>query len=193
MKYLNFFEKFENGLNDLIERLNKHSIPIEDWGKGDAKSIRSLFNEIKEEDCILKEDENGYLIRLIEFVGIRIYYRDGDNTWLLKEDRQVFNDGRTRRREMPSSVSEKMKFDEDPVNAAVRGISEELGVDINRKQLIKRRDLNYDGGSMSYPGLKTRYKGHQYSCYFTANQFDINGYVERQEEKSTYFTWKKIR
>ena len=192
MKYLNFFEKFENGINDLLVKLNKHHIPIEDWGKGDAKSIRSLFNEIKEEDCILKE-EGDYLIRLIEFVGIRIYYRDGDNTWLLKEDRQVFNDGRIRRREMPSSVSEKMRFGEDPVNAAVRGILEELGVDINKKQLIKRRDLHYDGGSMSYPGLKTRYKGHQYSCYFTSDQFDINGYVEKQEEKSTYFTWRKIR
>ena len=57
--------------------------------------------------------------------------------------------------------SEKMKFGEDPLIAAIRGIEEELGIIVDANQLIKFRNLNYDGGSLSYPGLITKYKGHQ--------------------------------
>jgi hypothetical protein len=92
---------------------------------------------------------------------------------------------------MPSSVSEKMKFGEDPLISAIRGIEEELGVKVEGHQLRKHKDLNYDGGSMSYPGLETKYKGHQYMCYFDNSQFDPNGYVEIQKDKKTFFVWYK--
>ena len=44
---------------------------------------------------------------------------------------------------------------------------------------------------MSYPGLETKYKGHQYMCYFDKSQFDPNGYVEIQKDKKTFFVWHK--
>ncbi len=145
-----------------------------------------------EEECSIV-DEGGYLVRYIEFVGIKIYYVDKDEElWILKEDRQEFRDGRIRRRDMPSSVSEKMKFGENPMIAAVRGIKEELGVEIEESQLTKRRDLDFNGGSISYPGLRAKYKGHQFICYLNHNQFNPNGYIELQKDKSTFFTWKKI-
>ena len=93
---------------------------------------------------------------------------------------------------MPSSVSEKMKFGEDPLKSAVRGIKEELGIDITPNQLSKRRDLFYDGGSLSYPGLQTKYKGHQYICELEHHQFDQDGYVEVQKDKKTFFVWHKL-
>jgi hypothetical protein len=196
MNYIKLFEEFNHDEITSEERLRlklkEYNIPVDQWGTGNAKTVKHLYNEILEKESII-EEEGGYLVRYIEFVGGRIYHTDDENQrWVLKEDRQEFKDGRTRRRNMPSSVSEKMKFGEDPTLSAVRGIEEELGIKINESQLIKRRDLNYDGGSTSYPGLKTRYKGHQYTCHLEKEQFDPRGYIEVQEDKSTFFLWQKI-
>jgi hypothetical protein len=162
MKYIKLFEYFDTNqvttLEDLINLLKKHSVPVDSWGTGNSKTVSHLMNELKGKECYL-EDKGDYLTRYIEFVGIRVYYKDeNDCVWVLKEERQEFNDGRVRKRTMPSSVSEKMKFGEDPLVSAIRGIEEELGVKVQGHQLRKHKDLNYDGGSMSYPGLETKYK-----------------------------------
>ena len=192
MKWIKLFEEFEiEGLVDLKNYLNKFSIPIDTWGTGKSKSVEHLLDELKNDECYLSEQE-GTLLRSIEFVGIKLFYQSEDSNWKLKEDRQEFNDGRIRRRNMSSSVSEKMKFGEDPAASAVRGIKEELGVEIEPNQLSKRRDLFYDGGSLSYPGLKTKYKGHQYICHLKQHQFNPEGYIEVQKDKKTFFVWHKM-
>lgn len=195
MNRIKLFEDFDvnqiNSIYDLTSKLKEYSVPISTWGTGYAKTIENLYDELKEDECILV-DEGGYLVRYIEFVGIRVLYKDRDNqTWVLKEDRQEFTDGRVRRRTMPSSVSEKMKFGEDSLVAAIRGIKEELSVKIEAHQLRKHRPLYYTGGSQSYPGLKAKYKGHQYVCYLEEHQFKKGGYVEFQKDKHTFFKWQK--
>lgn len=192
MRLIKLFEEFNSDLIELTNFLKKHDVPCDMWGTGKSKTIEHLLNEIKEEECVLRETSTG-LIRLIEFVGIKIFYTDENNQkWFLKEDKQEFNDGRVRRRDIPSSVSEKMKSGEDPLVSAIRGISEELGVKVEAHQLNKFRDLHYDGGSVSYPGLDTKYKGYRFTCYFTKEQFDPNGYIEVQKDKKTFFVWKKV-
>lgn len=196
MKLIKLFEDFNaseiKNIETLKSKLIEYSVPVEKWGTGKSKHIDNLLDEIIEKECIVV-DEGGYLVRYIEFVGIKIYYVDKDDQlWILKEDRQEFHDGRVRRRNMPSSVSEKMKFGEDPAISAVRGIKEELGVEIEISQLTKRRDLDFNGGSISYPGLRAKYKGHQFICYFEEKQFIPGGYIERQKDKSTFFVWQKI-
>lgn len=195
MKYIKIFEDFNpnliNTVEELTNKLKEYSIPVEEWGTGEAKNVEHLLDEIRGEECNV-EDRGGYLIRSIEFVGVRIYHKDKDNvTWVLKEDKQEFKDGRVRRRNMPSSVSEKMKFGEDPLISSIRGIKEELGVAVEGHQLIKMKDLSYNGGSQSYPGLRTKYKGYQFTCLFNNDQFDENGYIEVQKDKSTFFKWFK--
>jgi len=187
---IKLFEEFNN-LSDTEELLKKWKVPYEMWGTGKSKTLRHLQNEIDGEECSLVETDEK-LIRMIEFVGIKIYWEKDGETFFLKEERQEFNDGRVRRRSIPSSVSEKMKFGEDPVIAAIRGIHEELGVKIEGHQLTKHSDLRYDGGSLSYPGLETKYKGHKFVCHFTDDQYNPRGYVEVQEDKKTFFTWVKI-
>ena len=195
MKFIKKFESFEylqpKTLGELTQKLIEYSIPVNEWGTGYAKTIEHLFDEIQNEECIIREID-GYLVRSIEYVGVRILYKDENGiTWLLKEDRQEFKDGRVRRRDMPSSVSEKMKFGEDSTISAIRGIKEELGIDIDITQLIKQRPHFYDGGSQSYPGLKSKYKGNHFTCYLTEYQFNPDGYIERQKDKSTFFIWKE--
>jgi hypothetical protein len=189
---LKLFEEFNSELTNLINILKRHDIPVDLWGTGKSKTINHLLKELQNSECSL-EEENESITRYIEFVGIKVYYIDKeDQRWILKEERQEFNDGRVRRRNIPNSVSEKMKFGENPTFAAIRGIKEELGVDINSNQLSKYSDLHYDGGSVSYPGLDTKYKGHKFICNLTETQFEPNGYIEVQEDKKTFFTWKKI-
>lgn len=194
MRLLKLFEEFNYeraSIDELKNKLSEHGISIDTWGTGNAKTINHLYKEIQEGECYLS-DEGEYLTRYIEFVAIKVYYQEDNNMWFLREDRQEFTDGRIRRRKMPSSVSEKMKAGEDPLVSAIRGIEEELGVRVESSQLSKRRDITYNGSSISYPGLTAKYKGHQYSCYLRKEQFDLNGYIEVQSDKKTFFVWEQL-
>jgi hypothetical protein len=192
MIFIKLFEEFNQELGNLIELLKKYDVPVDLWGTGKSKTVQHLLKELQGNECNIQE-EGESITRYIEFVGIKIYYTDeNDQRWFLKEEKQEFNDGRIRRRNIPSSVSEKMKFGEDPSLSAIRGIKEELGVEINQSQLSKHSDLHYDGGSVSYPGLDTKYKGHRFICNFNDTQFNPNGYIEVQEDKKTFFVWNKI-
>jgi hypothetical protein len=196
MRHIRIYEDFNsseiNTIDDLFKKLDEYDISYDSWGKGEAKKIENLFDEVKEKECHIK-DEGGKLVRYIEFVGVRIFYTDKNGVrYSLKEDRQVFKDGRARKRTMQASVSEKMKSGEDPQRSAIRGVEEELGFRIKSDQLLKQKELSYDGGSQSYPGLNSRYRGHVFNCNLTQHQYKQEGYVERQKDKSTYFIWVKI-
>ena len=195
MRYLKILEEFTSeihNVNELIAQLNDYGISVEEWGSKHAKSPIHLLNEITGKECSIV-DENGQLIRYIEFVGVKVYYDDEDgNRWYLKEFEQIFKDGRVRKRSMKSSVSEKMKAGEDPLESALRGVKEELGIDVVESQLTGRRDISFNGDSQSYPGLQTKYKGYQFTTIFNNEQYKAEGYVEVQEDKSTYFKWMKL-
>lgn len=193
MNKIKLFEEFNYeraSIDELRNNLVEHGIPVDSWGTGQSKTLNHLFKEIENRECFLS-DEGEYLTRYIEFVAIKVYYRKNDELYFLTEDRQEFNDGRVRRRKMPSSVSEKMKSGEDPLISAIRGIEEELGFRVESSQLSKRKDIVYNGSSISYPGLTAKYKGHQFTCYINDEQFDERGYIEVQKDKKTFFKWVK--
>lgn len=195
MSRIKLFEYFNadeiKNISDLVSKLKEYKIPYETWGKGYAKTTNHLLDEILTHECTII-DQQGYLIRYIEFVGINVFYEKNGTKYHLKEEKQIFRDGRERRRKMQSSVSEKMKFGEDSGSSAIRGVSEELGVNINPDQLGNKRDVGHDSNSQSYPGLKSKYKGHIFECTLRDDQYKREGYIERQKDKSTYFIWEKI-
>lgn len=196
MRLLKLFEDFNDNqfkqIEDFENYLHKFSIPFQYWGTGKAKTTEDLLNEIENKDCILRE-EDGLLVRYIEFVGVEIFYKDKqNNVYRLKEDRQVFKDGRVRKRSLPVSVAEKMQTGEDALISAIRGIKEELQIEVEKSQLLKSDDIDFKGGSLSYPGLRTKYTGHKFKCELKEHQFVPGGYVENQLTKSTYFVWQKL-
>lgn len=195
MKYIKLFEYFDvnkiNSEEDLISKLKEYNIPYENWGSGEAKTVSNLLDELKNDECSII-DENGKLMRSIEFVGVRVFYTENGTKYYLKEDRQVFKDGRIRRRRIRSSIGEKMSFGEDPRIASLRGMKEELGVEIDDSQLIEQKDINYSNTSQSYPGIESKYIGHIFSCELRKDQYRPEGYVENQKDKSTYFVWEKV-
>jgi hypothetical protein len=182
--------KYMMSLSDLKSILNKYSIPIDNWGKGQSKGIENLLDEVNNKDCILKE-ENGTIVRYINFVGVNVFFNEDGQKLKLVEDRQVFKDGRVRRRTMQSSVSEKMKIGEDPLESAIRGVGEELNIVISKSQLAKLKEISYTEDSHSYPGIITKYNGYRYKLLLDKSQYVSTGYVEVQSDKSTFFMWKK--
>ena len=110
-------------------RLEAAGINLSKWGKGEAKTFDHLLKEIRDGEMKLIE-EGGKLLRGVTVAIADIYYTDSDgNSFHLVEDRQEFKDGRMRRRNLPVSLSEKLKSSEDPDSSVIRGIEEELGIE----------------------------------------------------------------
>jgi hypothetical protein len=149
-----------------------------------------LFKEIESGECTVLE-ERGNLLREIEFVMCEMFYHNGKNLFKLIEEKQVFNDGRTRTRDKESSVSEKMMIGEDPLESLIRGVEEELGIILDESQIEEEGGVEKTEASQSFPGLTTKYNGHNFTCFLNQSQYNPNGYIEVQKDKSTYFIWKE--
>lgn len=159
-------------------------LPIEKYGQGQAKTIEHLLGEIESGEAQIIW-EKGKPIRQISIVCIEVISEDGEQQ--LFEEKQVFADGRVRRRDI-WGLSEKLNLNEDPYQGAVRAMKEELG--------IENCSIHFDSTdeeekeSPSYPGLVTRYIRTNYSARVWNEDYKPEGYVEIQSDKSTYFVWR---
>ena len=200
MKWIKLFENFNYSLVneniiipgeyiDFVQMLKDKGIDTELYGTGTFKTIGHLYQEIHEGETELT-DEDGQLIRKVEFVGARIIYKKYDKWLRLYEEKQIFKDGRERRRtNMPYSAAEKFKSGEDPKEVIVRGVKEELDLDITKDQFTfynKKEIENND----DYPGIKSFHIGHEFLVVLNDDQYNPDGYIERQSDKDVYFTWR---
>jgi hypothetical protein len=178
---------------ELINLLNNYGIPIDSWGKDGAKTVDHLVDEINNKETVLVQNpETGTLTREFSFLAIVVLYIDGNNTYQLIEDRQVFTDGRERRRSSDISVGEKIKYNESNIEQAIaRALSEELG--IQGGFVAKEGEIVVEeADSKSYPGLKSHRVRYNSVVKISSEQYKPEGYVETQPDKTTYFIWKKI-
>lgn len=174
--------------------LQEYDIPLSEWGKGNAKTIWHLAKEIEDGETALAE-EDGQLFRTVHVCNAEVYHRSSEGQlYRLREDRQEFHDGRVRRRDLGGALSEKFKAGEDPTEAMVRGIEEELGLtEGGIEQVLFLGEERRAGSAMSYPGLSTMYVRYLFDVYLTNEGFNPAGYVEHQDDKSTYFVWERVR
>ncbi|PKL31326.1 hypothetical protein CVV43_03070 [Candidatus Saccharibacteria bacterium HGW-Saccharibacteria-1] len=175
----------------LKELLESYNIDVTCWGKGCAKTADHLLSELHDNEAILVISESGKLLKKTEVVRSSIYYNDQNSGKLyrLAEERQVFSDGRERRRDSKSrAVFEKMRPDEIPEQAMLRGIREELGV-VGDIILTYVKTGRYYGDSISYPGLRSEKILYTFEAIFSDEQFKPDGYIEIQPDKTTYFGW----
>jgi len=188
-------EKKEDFATDVLKKqLADAGIDISSWGTGQAKTLAHLQEEIKSGETILITGETGKLLRKVVIVGADIYYRSSSGEeYRLREDRQVFKkDGRERRRDLGQAVSEKMKPDQDPKTAMIYGIQEELGIS-GKINLTKTGTDEQKTISFSYPGLEAQYIRYKFQAVLNDEQFNPDGYVEEQPDKSTYFIWEEVK
>ena len=105
-------------ISEIAGQLNGYGIPLDQWGKGKAKTIGHLAKEIIEGETVLV-NKGSEIVRRVELVHVDVRHTNGDVELQFVEDRQVFKDGRERRRGL-TGVSEKIKPGKDPRVAAER-------------------------------------------------------------------------
>ena len=179
----------ESGLVALLE---KHQVPWQDWGKGEAKTLDHLLNELTDEQVTLTPDQNGRLIRHVFGAGVDAFFEDGTGKLRLVEDRQVFGDGRERRRPTETSIGEKLKRNEPSIVGARRAIAEELGITAKLELVFTHRSKREPEISRSYPGLWTIYEHNMFEVTLPPVLNLPEGYIERRPNLTSYFVWQRV-
>lgn len=177
---------------ELQQQLLAAGIDLASWGTGPAKTLAHLQKEVDDGEAVIVTKPDGRLVRCVEVCDANVFGISPDGRHLrLKEDRQVFADGRERRRQLQYAVLEKMHAGERPLDAMVRGIREELGVAGDIDITAVRVDLE-EAVSPSYPGLLSRYSCHVFDVMLCGEQVRPDGYVEVQADKRTFFIWEPV-
>ncbi len=180
-------------LENLEKRLQDSGINISQYGKCAAKTVKDLLKEIQDKEIILINDKNGNLLRKVRVGSIDIFYTNlKEEKFFLREEKQVFKDGRERRRNLPGSVSGKIRTNEDPKESVIREIQEELGIP-TRLNVFEEEKRIEKVQSPSYPGLTSEYLIHKFSANIEDYDFNPEGYIENGDKLTTFFVWKKIR
>lgn len=182
-------------IKDLENLLERHAIDWRAWEKENnpnVKSINDLFNEIKSLDCDFIE-RNGELIRRIRVLGLKVYHESEGEKYVLTEDRQESSNGSIRRREKWSSVSEKIKMNENVGQELIkRALREELHISTGYTVKSIGTEINTQNNNLSFPGITSEYPIFKFEVFLNSEQFKIEGYTEEQEGLTTYFVWNKI-
>lgn len=181
-------------LEEWEKKLRETGVPLDVWGKGKAKTLSYLMGEISRGSAVMYfDDERGIWIRKLKAVEVEVFYESPEGvTYFLKEDRQIFKDGRERRRGF-TWVAEKLEVREDFLSTSARAVEEELHLTppfAAGPRLLKFKEFERE--SDSYPGLVTEYSIGCFEVYLTPEQFNPEGYVEEQEELTTFFVWEEM-
>lgn len=172
-------------LEELRALIVRHGIDLLSWGRGSAKSLEHLLIEVKSGEVELFERDDK-LMRHLAVLDINVFTDIGGRRYLI-EDRQEFTDGRVRRRELPTSVSEKLHKGENPLEAVARALEEELGV--RHFQILSSADGAVETHeSPSFPGLLSEYLVYRVDVLIDPTEYK-DTYQEVQSDKSTYFVW----
>lgn len=177
---------------NVVTLLTKYSIPFEKWGQGSAKTLQHLIKEVLAGETVLEESPEG-LARKLSITYIDIFFTDAaGKTWKLVEEKQIFKDGRERRRNLDGSIAEKLKAGEMPDQKMVdRAIQEELAIEGGVPTHPNgSREITED--SPSYPGLTMKATNYYFEGSLNQTQFRPEGYIEHQTDKDNYFVWKEI-
>jgi hypothetical protein len=183
-------------LQELKEKLRCSGIDVSLFGKGQAKTLEALLNEINNprEGVKLVTTVIGNVYRMVEVFNIHVFYHHGDKRLRLREALQIFNDGRFRARlERLAAISEKMHSNESYWDGVARALREELGIEgINLENTREVECRRIEKISQSFPGLVSTYEIHYVNYFMEEKFFCPEGYVEVQKDKKTYFVWEEI-
>lgn len=177
--------------DELLALLKMYAIPVAQWGVGDAKTLQHLLEELNAGEVSLQERQ-GMLVRTVAGSSLNVYYKDGATTLMLTEKEQIFTDGRHRKRNIETSIGEKMKRDETPGEAAWRAMREELNIEEQLPLIPRPKIIKGPIPSESFPGLYTLYTIHVYDVFLPKRHFKPEGYTEHQTDKTTVFVWREI-
>ncbi|MBN2695257.1 hypothetical protein JXR93_11405 [bacterium] len=139
-----------NGVQ-ILDILKQNEIPLQLWGVGDAKSYSHFLDELSKEESYFDYKN---MVRVLNVVKMVIKNRLGKT--LYEANQELKNGVIKKRMQIPS---EKITKSETVLEAALRGILEEL--QIKESYILKNRVLPFFTQeirkSASYPGLISCY------------------------------------
>lgn len=177
--------------DELRELLTQHGVDLDKWGTGEAKTLDHLVKEVLKGESELLVDESGNLARKVSVLNLEISHKLPDGRTLqLREDRQEFTDGRTRRRDLGCSIAEKLKAGEVPNDKSIeRALYEELGIKAEFVISSSPTKTTKNGQAFSYPGLNTIFEYTSYTVQIGDGAYRPGGYIEHQSDKTNFFIW----
>jgi hypothetical protein len=178
----------QEALRDLLEA---HGFDTSKWGVGATKSVDSLWEEIDQgETGILRRGTE--LIRRTHVAAVDVAVSLGSGKrYQLRESKQVYEGGWVRERNLVTSLAEKIKPDEDTEVAVRRALAEELGIsEVKSVELLGEQVIHKT--SATFSGIETQLMLRFAKVELHEKDFKVEGYVERQPEKSIYFAWELI-
>ena len=179
-------------LEKLKEKLEEAKINTRKWGENGVKTVQHLLDEMNNGETKLVINTEEKLIRFVKVVAINVYYHMDDKyAWKLVEERQQFPDGTIKRRNIDTSLGEKIRGNENPTESAIRALKEELGFDMPYT-LTPLKSILREKESEFFPGLLSSYETHFFSCSIPLRLFKAKGYVEKKAEKKIFFIWRAI-
>jgi len=157
------------------------------------KTVKHLATELLQGDAVLENLEGeGEPMRVAHVVNLYVYAVVNGQKMQLIEDRQVFNDAEAKVRERGMEfLSEKKKINEDLGDACKRALSEEIQLD-SKTDIVFLGSYDKVKESPSFPGLKSAYKIFDAETTLAEDQYNPEGYLEVQRDKTTYFVWKAL-
>lgn len=143
-----------SSIDSLVQWLSARGIDLTRWGKGAAKTVSDLWQELQAEESILFDAPPRRAVNVVQVI-----IRRGDR--VLMETAQELAGGRRRQRNL--LPAEKMRGDEAYCAAAQRCLWEELGIPAAQVQFKpgSHRQESFAAEAYSYPGLPTHYTVHR--------------------------------
>lgn len=177
----------------LFYHLADANVPLLLYGTGGAKTVQHLLSEIHDGESLLSVDAKGNIYREVEVLWLDVFCKlSNSEIYTLREDRQEFQDGRVKRRNLDSSLGEKLKPGEDPQEAVGRVLAEELGIQSSTEATYF---MSHDQTTLTpdtYPGLETDYTFYKYAAIISEDDFESEGYKEVHADKTNYYVWQRL-
>ncbi len=162
------------------------------WGGDSAGALKLLAQELEDGGAVLVRDEQGQLVRQINWVCADIlYHSNGGELLRLVEQKQIFRDGYERIRDSQVAISRRLEPFENGSESVMRQIRQGLNIPgaVRVRNLGVKKEAQSSEG---YPGLPEVYHTHNYSVMLNDKQFQQEGYVESQGDIDTFYVWETV-
>lgn len=176
----------------IIRLLDRHNIDYSCWGYDGSKAVDQLVEELLQQESVL-EIRGDMLVRRVDGVAVDVFAEVNGQYYKLVEDRQEYrSDGAVRRRELSTSLGEKMRTGEDALMVMVRALQEELGIAVDQAEFQVGDTSRVLEPSKAFPGLMID-RGLTYGVIMIGeHDFVAYGYKEVQPTKTVYFVWEPV-
>ena len=191
-----------DSITSLLLELANSDIPLALRRKTpETNSFIDLFREVIHNETTFVRNKNGELFRKVTKAVIDVVHRDEDGNQIRLFEELFDGTNWVRRNQEPTEtpgLKEKAIFGEMPIQTAVRGLEEEMGISyldeddflglVELPESSKSEQIKVSDG---YPGLNTIY-GFNFFIFELPNRFYKPEYYFNEGKRRMRLKWEKI-